>query len=51
MYQYHHVIHRMRLGDSDWQIQKAGLMGRSKASAVRDKARDNQWLDLVIASA
>jgi transposase len=45
MYQYQHVIHRMRLGDSDRQIQKAGLMGRTKASAVREKARENGWLD------
>jgi hypothetical protein len=45
MYQYQHVIHRMRLGDSDRQIQKAGLMRRTKASAVREKARENGWLD------
>jgi transposase len=35
----------MRLGDSDRQIQKAGLMGRTKASAVREKAKENGWLD------
>jgi len=45
MYQYQHVLHRMRLGDSDRQIQKAGLMGRRKAATVRQKAREQGWLD------
>lgn len=44
MYQYQHVIHRMRLGDSDRQISKAGLMGRTKASEIRKKAQDKGWL-------
>ncbi|MFO7875346.1 MAG: hypothetical protein R6U55_02035 [Desulfovermiculus sp.] len=45
MYQYQHVIHRMRLGDSDRRIQKVGLMGRNKASGVRGKAREKGWLN------
>lgn len=44
MYQYQHVIHRMRLGDSDRQISKAGLMGRTKASEVRKSADEKGWL-------
>ena len=45
MYQYQHVLHRMRLGDSDRQIQKAGIMGRRKTATVRQKAREQGWLD------
>ncbi len=45
MYQYQHVIHRMRLGDSDRQISKAGLMGRTKASEVRKSADEKGWLN------
>ena len=30
MFQYRHVIHRMRMGDSDRSIAKSGLIGRSK---------------------
>ncbi len=45
MHQYRHVLVRMRLGDSNRQIAKAGLMGRRKASAFRELAAHNGWLD------
>jgi hypothetical protein len=34
VHEIRHVIARMRLGDSDRQITKAGLMGRVKAGEV-----------------
>ncbi len=45
MHQYRNVLVRMRLGESDRQIAKAGLMGRRKASAFRKLADQNGWLD------
>jgi transposase len=45
MHHYQHVISRMRLGDSDRQIRNAGLMGRTKASEVRTKAKERGWLN------
>ncbi len=45
MHHYQHVISRMRLGDSDRQIRKAGLMGRTKASEVRAEAKERGWLN------
>ena len=38
MYEYRQVIVRMRLGESDRAIAQTGLMGRKKASGVRDQA-------------
>ena len=35
MHEYRHIISRMRLGESDRQIAKAGLMGRHKAADLR----------------
>ena len=32
MYQYRHILVRMRLGESDRQINAAGLMGRRPAA-------------------
>lgn len=45
MYEYRQVIVRMRLGASDRQISKAGLMGRNKASELRKIALSHGWLD------
>ena len=39
MYQYRQVICRMRLGETDRRIAKAGLMGRRKAAELREIAR------------
>ena len=45
MHQYRQVIVRMRLGESDRALAKAGLMGRRKAMAVRRLAEEQGWLD------
>lgn len=45
MYQYRQVIVRMRLGESDRAIAKAGLMGRKKIRSVRELASTRGWLD------
>jgi transposase len=44
MHQYRHVLVRMRLGESDRQIAKAGLMGRKKSAAFREIAVAHNWL-------
>jgi len=38
MHDYRHIISRMRLGESDRQIAKAGLMGCNKAADFREIA-------------
>jgi hypothetical protein len=45
MYEYRQVIYRMRLGESDRNIAKAGLMGRRKAAELRQVAKQRGWLD------
>ena len=45
MYQYRQVLCRMRLGESDRTIAKAGLMGRRKAADLRKIALEHGWLD------
>jgi hypothetical protein len=45
MYQYRQVVVRMRLGDSDHEIAKTGLMGRRKAAALRQVALAQGWLN------
>ena len=45
MYQYRQVLVRIRLGDSDREIAKAGLMGRRKAAALRQVALAQEWLN------
>ena len=45
MYEIRQVLFRMRLGESDRAIAKAGLMGRKKAQAVRAVAERRGWLD------
>ena len=45
MYQYRQVVVRMRLGDSDRELAKAGLMGRRRAAALRQVALAQGWLN------
>jgi len=45
MYEYRQIISRMRMGESDRAIAKAGLMGRNKAAALRATAIKYGWLD------
>jgi hypothetical protein len=45
MHQYRQAIHRMRQGESDRAIAKAGLIGRRKCAAIRAPAEVRGWLD------
>lgn len=45
MYQYRQALVRMRQGDSDREIARAGLMGRRKLKDVRAAAAARGWLD------
>lgn len=45
MYEYRHVIVRIRLGESDRAIALTGLIGRKKAREVRGLASSRGWLD------
>ena len=45
MHEYRHVLSRMRLGESDRQIARSGLMGRPKAGELRRLAEGEGWLD------
>lgn len=45
MHEYRHILVRMRLGETDRQIARAGLMGRRKAATVRQQAQQQGWLD------
>ena len=45
MYEYRQIISRMRLGESDRAISKAGLMGRKKVAKLRTLAKDYDWLN------
>ncbi len=45
LYEYRQVIVQMRLGQSDRQIAKSGLMGRAKAGVLRALALAQGWLD------
>jgi transposase len=44
MFQYRGVLVRMRQGDTDREIARAGLMGRPKAARLRALAADQGWL-------
>jgi transposase len=46
MYEYRQVLMRMRLGDSDRTISKAGLMGRRKVAELRELAAEAGWLEV-----
>ncbi len=45
MFEYRQVLTRMRLGDTDRAIARAGLMGRRKARELRQAAEAAGWLD------
>lgn len=45
MYEYRQIIARMRLGDSDRTLGQTGLIGRKKASQLREVALSEGWLD------
>jgi hypothetical protein len=45
MYEYRQVIYRMRLGESNRTIAKAGLIGRKKAAELRRIAQAQGWLN------
>lgn len=45
MFEYKQIIHRMRLGESDRAIAKAGLVSRTKSALIRCMAKINGWLN------
>jgi len=45
MFHYRQVLVRMRQGDTDRQIARAGLMGRRKVGTFRVLAQKHGWLD------
>lgn len=45
MYEYRQILVRMRLGESDRELAKAGLIGRRKAGKLRDIAQVHGWLE------
>ena len=45
MHQYRQVIYRIRSGESDRAISKAGLMGRRKSAEIRSIAQSHGWLE------
>ena len=45
MYEYRQIITRMRLGDSDRTLAQTGLIGRKKASRLREIVLTEGWLD------
>ena len=46
MFEYRQVLTRMRLGDTDRAIARAGLMGRGKLAQLRRTAEAAGWLDV-----
>jgi transposase len=45
MHQYRQILARMRMGETDRSIARAGLMGRKKAGQVREIAEARGWLN------
>ena len=45
MFQYRHVLVRLRAGDSVREIARARLMGRDKLAELRAVAEQQGWLD------
>ena len=45
MYEYRQILVRMRQGDSDRRLAKAGLIGRRKAAELRQMAHEQGWLE------
>lgn len=46
MHEYRQVLIRLRAGDTDREIARLGLMGRSKVGTLRALASTQGWLDL-----
>ena len=46
MFEYRQVLTRMRLGDTDRAIARAGLMGRRKVEKLRRTAESAGWLEV-----
>ena len=46
MHEIRQVLVRMRMGESNRSIAKAGLMGRKKASGLRELATKQRWLEI-----
>ena len=44
MHEDRHILARMRQGESDRSLAKAGLIGRNKAAALRSTAHRHGWL-------
>jgi hypothetical protein len=45
MFEFRQILVRMRLGDSDRALAKAGLIGRPKAKKLRQLAESQGWLN------
>ncbi len=45
MHQYRQVLARLRAGDTVRQIARDGLMGRDKATRLREVGQAQGWLD------
>lgn len=45
MHEYRQILVRMRLGESDRELAKAGLIGRRKAGELRAVAAEQGWLN------
>lgn len=45
MYEYRQVLMRLRLGESDREVARAGWMGRRKVAALREVAAIHGWLE------
>jgi len=45
MHEIRNVLIRMRLGETDRQISRAGFIGRHKAGRLRELASEQGWLD------
>ncbi|MHB1934947.1 MAG: IS21/IS408/IS1162 family transposase [Leptospirillum sp.] len=45
MFEIRNVLVRMRLGDSDRDLSRSGLIGRRKAAEIRSLAQEQGWLD------
>ena len=46
MFDYRQVLTRMRVGDTDRAIARAGLVGRRKLARLRHTAEAARWLDV-----
>ena len=46
MYDYRQIIHRIRMGQTDREIARTKMIGRTKCAKVRTIAGHQGWLDL-----